>query len=97
MPFISPFTNSCSILVAHGLSGNAWRSFIALNDRNNTEYQWLAHLLPQYLEEKGIRARIMIYGYNANIFVHNAMVDVTHPASNLQHLLYSEREQVSVP
>lgn len=67
-----------------------------MNNPNDTEYQWLATLLPQYLEENGIHARIMLYGYNANIFVHNAMVDVSLPASNLQHQLYSERQGVGI-
>jgi hypothetical protein len=86
-------SNKCSIVAVHGLGGHAWASFTRIAD-GKREVQWLRDFLPDILEQQGIHPRIMVYGYNSNLFVRKAMVDVTDPAGNLLVDLKSERGDV---
>lgn len=88
--YSSPKGPNIDIVAVHGLGGHAWASFTRIAD-GKREVQWLRDFLPDILEQQGIHPRIMVYGYNSNLFVKRAMVDVTDPAGNLLVDLKSER------
>lgn len=54
---------SRSILALHGLNGHAYRSW-EYRDRNGESFMWLRDCLPERIPE----ARILTYGYNANVY-----------------------------
>jgi len=83
-----------SIVAIHGLNGHAWNSWT--KHENGRETNWLRDYLPRVLEDKGIFPRIMVFGYNVNVLVNKAVVDVTVPSANLVVELQSERGNVGL-
>jgi hypothetical protein len=51
-----------SIVALHGLNGHAYRSW-EHRDNDGGSFMWLRDSLPEHIPD----ARIMIYGYNANV------------------------------
>ena len=83
-------------MALHGLSGHAWNSFAsAHNNREGIkETCWLRDELPKFLEgqSKGIKPRVMTFGYHANIWVNNTVDGLETPVSDLIHSLKVERD-----
>lgn len=50
------------IILLHGLNGNPTKTWTAAN-----QVYWPTDLLPRTLEEAGVQANILVYGYNADI------------------------------
>jgi hypothetical protein len=67
-----------SIVVTHGLAGHAWNSFTTWTEVRTGQYRevnWLRDILPGHLAgyerengRRGIYPRILLFGYNANIW-----------------------------
>ncbi|KAL2068811.1 hypothetical protein VTL71DRAFT_15149 [Oculimacula yallundae] len=83
------------IVLVHGLTGHAWRTFSKEEKSANfsTERSWLRDELPGQLQHREVFARVMTYGYNANMWRDSAVGDITEPLATLVQLLGSEREQ----
>ncbi|KAL9609317.1 MAG: hypothetical protein Q9167_005904 [Letrouitia subvulpina] len=68
-----------SIVALHGLTGHAWNTFTASEAFNKEadrvrENNWLQENLPRLLQqhqEQNIYARVMSFGYDADIWVHD--------------------------
>ena len=78
------FYHLLSIIAVHGLNGdptNTWK-----HPANN--HFWLQHSLP--LDVKG--ARVLNYGYNADVVFGNSTADVWDHAKDLLGSLIDERE-----
>ena len=64
------------VVLAHGLNGHPRLTWQAAND-----VFWPADLLPSILKADKIPARILVYGWNANVFDfhgNNATTDMVH-------------------
>lgn len=73
-----------SIIAVHGLSGN-WRQTWT---HDNGRF-WLAQFLPVQFPN----ARVMAYGYNANIFLSKAVTDIKQEAEILLRYLENNRQR----
>ena len=64
------------IVLVHGLNGHPRKTWTAANG-----VFWPAELLPIVLKEDRVRARVMVYGWRANVFAvkgNNATTDMVH-------------------
>jgi hypothetical protein len=81
-----------SIVSVHGLGGH-WRKTWT-DDNGNL---WLRDFLPGQLQDKGINARILSYGYNSDTAFSKAVTNIDDEASMLLDRLdgvrSSEQEQ----
>src|SRR5208282_5496876 len=75
----------CSIIAIHGLGGN-WRQTWTAKNGNF----WLEHFLPTQLPN----ARIMAYGYNADIVLSKAVTDIKNEAEMLLRYIENNRQMV---
>ncbi|KAF8187924.1 hypothetical protein K438DRAFT_1463453, partial [Mycena galopus ATCC 62051] len=53
-----------SIVALHGLNGHAFRSWVYRDPNGKESFMWLRDCLPERIPE----ARVMTYGYNANVY-----------------------------
>ena len=58
----------------------------------STNKNWLRDFLPQQLEEEGIPARVMSFGYDSRIAFTKAVTDIDSVADMLLDRLKGERE-----
>lgn len=88
-----------SIVALHGLSGHAWNSFTTSRVYDQAagrtkETHWLRDILPRLLEQDQrhkIYSRVMVFGYNADVWMTNSVADIDVPVNNLLTYLDSER------
>ncbi|KAL6719552.1 hypothetical protein ACLMJK_003794 [Lecanora helva] len=89
------------IVALHGLSGHAWNSFASAQGSREgvKETCWLRDELPIFLEgqNKGIRPRVMTFGYHANIWINSTIDGLESPVADLIHSLKVERDDPTRP
>lgn len=76
-----------SIIAVHGLGGHwnhTWTS--------DTHKNWLRHFLPVQLQEAGIVARVMSYGYDSSTAFTKAVTDIDDVAGMLLDRLDGDRQ-----
>lgn len=90
---------NCSVVALHGLTGHAWNTFTAsLVDKQaglTMENNWLRESLPGLLQQhhqQKIYARVMTYGYNADVWMTKSVADLDVPVRGLLHALKVERQ-----
>lgn len=85
----------CSIIAVHGLGGNWLKTW-----RADDGAIWLRDRVPQLLAEKKIQARVLSYGYNADVIFTNTINTIDIVAGDLLSQVYSVRttdEQKKAP
>ena len=87
-------TRSLSIVAVHGLNPTNAESH-AYTTWVSGDKLWLEHFLPEALP----RARILIFGYNANVTVDSSTTGVREQAENLLNWLgfESQRKVLRIP
>ncbi|KAM0806121.1 hypothetical protein BDR22DRAFT_796796, partial [Usnea florida] len=86
------------IVALHGLSGHAWNTFSTSETIDTTahrtrDFNWLRDRLPMLLEHQKIHARVMSFGYNADVWMTKSIADISIPVSRMLHHLDVERQQ----
>ena len=88
-----------SIVLIHGLNGHAWNTFAreqTLPDLRVTNNPcWMRDELPGQLRTKEVYAKLLTYGYNANVWGGTVEGNISKPVVALCELLRAEREMVS--
>ena len=80
----STYADSQSIVAIHGLQGHS----ISTWTHSNSNVFWLRDLLPENVKN----ARIMTFGYNADVWLSRSTLDVDNHCSNLFANLIDVRE-----
>ena len=91
-----------SIVAVHGLTGHAWKTFTTIEDGGPSysakrENNWLQENLPRLLKqhrEQNIYARVMSYGYNADVWMTDSAAELDVPVDTLLWALQNERQEV---
>lgn len=82
----TPAHNKARIVAVHGLGGNWLKSWESEKDNWN----WVKSSIgPRLLEEVGIVARILSFGYNSNIFATQSVNDIQQVAEILIEGIYN--------
>lgn len=92
----------CSVVALHGLKGHAWNTFTASEPFDKQagrtrENNWLRDNLPGLLQQhhqQKIYARVMSFGYNADVWMTKSVADLDVPVRGLLHSLEVERQEV---
>jgi hypothetical protein len=76
-----------SIIAVHGLGGHWNHTWTG-----DTQKNWLRHFLPVQLQEAGIAARVMSYGYDSSTAFTKAVTDIDDVAGMLLDRLDGDRQ-----
>ena len=79
--------NRSSIVAVHGLGGH-WRQTWTGNSSQN----WLKDFLPFQLQDAGITARVLSFGYDSDTAFSKAVTDIDDVAAMLLDRLTGERQ-----
>ncbi|OAL29393.1 hypothetical protein AYO22_02287 [Fonsecaea multimorphosa] len=96
-PIHEPKRPNLDIVAVHGLNpinveDHASKTWTAPNGTF-----WLKDFLPKALEERGIRARVLVFGYNSNVVFQTSAAGVREQAANLLSRLSAERAKIDPP
>jgi hypothetical protein len=80
-----------SIVAIHGLSGKRWSTWTH-KEKGKKEVMWLQDLLPEKLPQ----ARIMTFGYNADMINNYSTSNIRDHARKLLSLLRNKRDEGEV-
>jgi hypothetical protein len=76
-------------VAVHGLGGHRNETWTGSTNKN-----WLRDFLPQQLEDEGIPARVMSFGYDSRTAFTKAVTDIDDVANMLLDRVKGERESI---